>query len=105
MVDSATTHYFISTVQLQQIEHENLHHGMTGLLHWGWQALTIVLADNSKVHAAKKVTLALQLGANAPCALDLFVVPRLNHPMILGMSWLRRSNPLIDWRTREVTLR
>ena len=105
MVDSGATHNFISTVQLQQIEHDNLQHGVTGVLHWGWQALTIVLADNSKEHAAKKVTLALQLGANAPCALDFIVVPRLNHPMILGMSWLRRFNPLIDWRTREVTLR
>ena len=105
MVDSGATHNFISMVQLQQIEHDNLQHGVTGVLHWGWQALTIVLADNSKVHAAKKVTLALQLGANAPCALDFFVVPRLNHPMILGMSWLRRFNPLIDWHTREVTLR
>ena len=92
-------------MQLQQIEHDNLQHGMTGVLHWGWQALTIVLADNSKVHAAKKVTLALQLSANAPCVLDFFLVPRLNHPMILSISWLRRFNPLIDWRTHEVTLR
>ena len=105
MVDSGATHNFISTVQLQQIEHDNLQHGMTGVLHWGWQALTIVLADNSKVHAAKKVTLALQLGANAPCALDFFIVLRLNHPIILGMSWLMRINPLIDWRMRKVTLR
>ena len=105
MVDSGATHNFISTVQLQQTEHDNLQHGMTGVLHWVWQALMIVLADNSKVHAAKKVTLALQLGAYVPCALDFFVVPRLNHPMILGMSWLRHFNPLIDWHTREVTLR
>ena len=105
MVDSGATHNFISTVQLQQIEHDNLQHGVTGVLHWGWQALTIVLADNSKVHAAKKVTLALQLGANVPCALDFFVVLRLNHPMILGMSWLWHFNPLIDWCMREVTLR
>ena len=105
MVDSGATHNFISTVQLQQIEHENLQHGVTGVFHWGWQALTIVLADNSKVHAAKKVTLALQLGANAPCALDFFVVPRLNHPMILGMSWLWHFNPLIGWHTCEVSLR
>ena len=66
MVDGAATHNFISTVQLQQIEHENLQHGMTGVLHWGWQALTIILADNSKLHAVKKVILALQLGTNVP---------------------------------------
>ena len=89
MVDSKATHNFISIVQLQQTEHDNLQHGATGVLHRGWKVLMIVLADNSKVHAANKVTIALQLGANVPCAFDSFVIPRLNHPMILGISWTR----------------
>ena len=67
-IDSRVTHNFISIVQLQQIEHDNLQYIMTGVLPWGWQAPNIVIEDNSKVHAAKKVTLALQFGScKDPC--------------------------------------
>ena len=36
--------------------------------------------------------------------IDFLVVPRLNHPLILGLQWLRDHNPRINWTTMTVTL-
>lgn len=32
------------------------------------------------------------------------VVPELNVPVLLGMPWLRTTNPVIDWKLGTVTL-
>ena len=37
-------------------------------------------------------------------AVEFRVVPKLNHPVIFGMSWLAEFNPQIDWHTRSVQL-
>ena len=32
------------------------------------------------------------------------MVPKLNHPVIFGMSWFAKFNPQIDWHNHSVQL-
>ena len=40
-----------------------------------------------------------------PVAVEFFhVVPKIDHPVIFGMSWFTEFNPQIDWHNYSVQL-
>lgn len=67
---------------------------------------TITLADGSRKSSHMCVKqLQLRLGDHTE-AIDLTVMPLKNHDfdLVLGMPWLTRVNPLIDWAHRTLTI-
>ena len=48
------------------------------------------------------VPLILQLGDHQE-ALMFYVITSPRHPVILGLSWLKAQNPLVDWRNHSIT--
>ena len=101
MVDSGATHNFISNNMLDIIK-SALH----DCVKW-WYAsepLWVSLADNSVVLLTKIVVLSVQIGEHVQQDIEFHVVPRLNHPLILGLQWLHIVNPTIDWNTLNITL-
>ena len=101
MVDLGATPNFISNNMLDIIK-SALH----DRIKW-WhdsEPLRASLADNSVVLSAKIVVLSVQIGEHVLQNIEFHVVPRLNHPLILGLQWLRIANPTIDWSTLNITL-
>ena len=62
----------------------------------------VTLADGRLLtHSARQVTLEYTVAGVAQR--DIFLVaPIGDHSLILGMPWLERVNPRIDWRTKSV---
>jgi hypothetical protein len=68
---------------------------------------TITLADGSRQSSRMCVKqLQLRLGEHTE-TIDLTVMPLKHHDfdVVLGMPWLSRANPLIDWAHRTLTIR
>ena len=101
MVDSGATHNFISNNMLDIIK-STLHN----YVKWrhASEPLRVSLADNSVVLFTKIAVLSVQIGEHVRQDIDFHVVPHLNHPLILGLQWLRIANPTIDWSTLNITL-
>ena len=101
MVDSGATHNFISNNMLDIIK-SALHDCVK------WQhasePLRVSLADNSVVLSTKIAVLSVQIGEHVRQDIEFNVIPRLNHPLILGLQWLCIANPTIDWSTLNITL-
>ena len=73
---------------------------------WRWsKPLQVRLADKSTVISSKITDLPIQFAPDSkPVMIAFRVVPRLNHGVILGMTWFSRFNPSIDWSKRRVML-
>ena len=101
MVDSGATHNFISTTML-----DILKSNAPNAVQWQYtsQLLRVSLADTTIVLWTKLATIKVMLNNGSVQPIDFRVVPRLNHPLILGLQWLREHNPRIDWTTMTVTL-
>ena len=101
MVDLGAAHNFISTNMLDTIKSAS-----HDFVKW-WHAsepLQVSLADNSVVLSMKIAILLLQIGEHVRQDIEFHVIPRLNHPLILGLQWLCIANPTIDWSTLNITL-
>uniref|UniRef100_A0A3B3SFD0 DUF4939 domain-containing protein n=1 Tax=Paramormyrops kingsleyae TaxID=1676925 RepID=A0A3B3SFD0_9TELE len=46
----------------------------------------------------------LTVGALHTEQMEVFVLPQAKDPLILGLPWLRKHNPSIDWRAGEITM-
>ena len=68
------------------------------------ETLRVSLADKSVVLSTKIAVLSVQIGEHVRQEIEFHVVPRLNHPLILGLQWLRIANPTIDWSMLNITL-
>ena len=101
MVDSGATHNFISDNMLDIIKSAS--HDCVKWRHAS-EPLRVSLADNSVVLSTKIAVLSVQIGEHVRQNIEFHVVPRLNHPLILGLQWLRIANPTIDWSTLNITL-
>ena len=101
MVDSGAKHSFISNNMLDIIK-STLHDCVK------WQnasePLRVNLADNSVVLLMKIAVLLVQIGEHVQQDIEFHVVLCLNHPLILGLQWLRIANPTIDWSMLNITL-
>ena len=64
--------------------------------------MEVHLADNSLVISHQTVHLPLQFADSAIYTVK-FEVSALNHAIILGMLFLHKLNPSIDWKTHTIT--
>lgn len=71
------------------------------------QKVEVRLADNKLVHHSGIVPkLRCKLGTYVFTLNRVMVLPCLeDEDLILGMDWLHRSNPSIDWVTRSIYVR
>ena len=101
MVDSGATHNSISTTILDILKAT-----APAEVHWRHMSepLRVSLADRTVVLSTKLATIKVMLDNGIVQPIDFRVVPRLNHPLILGLQWLRDHNPRINWTTMTVTL-
>ena len=67
-------------------------------------ATRVVLADGRSHTISQGVQNAELCIASYRDSLDLEAVPLGHYEIILGVPWLERTNPQIDWRTRRLTL-
>ena len=93
MVDSGATHNFILSSMLEIVKT-----AAPNCVQWrhASKPLRVSLADDTVVLSTKLATISLQFAEDFHQTVEFRVVPRLNHPIILGMSWLRLTNPSID---------
>ena len=101
MVDSGATHNFISNNMLDIIKSAS--HDCVKQRHAS-EPLQVSLGDDSVVLSTKIVVLSVQIGEHVRQDIEFHVIPRLNHPLILGLQWLRIANPTIDWSMLNITL-
>ena len=101
MVDSGATHNFISNKMLDIIKSAS--HDCGKWRHAS-EPLRVSLADNFVVFSMKIAVFLVQIGEHVQHDIESYVVPRLNHPLILGLQWLCIANPTIDWSTLNITL-
>ncbi|KAI3638678.1 hypothetical protein MIR68_003176 [Amoeboaphelidium protococcarum] len=69
------------------------------------QSITVKFADGNEDHCTKIIhqTTPLQLHIGEHIETITFLVTQLSQDIILGMSWLKQHNPLIDWIQEKVT--
>ena len=91
MVDSGATHSFVTKAVAEAV----------GQQVKTKQKLVVMLADGSNVTTTDAVGLLLgvQRDDSAPCSMDMVarVLPQLTTDGILGMDFLRKYNPHVDW--------
>src|SRR5204862_4683990 len=92
MIDSGATLNFIHEFIVQQLS----------LKTTPCQTTRVTLADGRVLtHATRQVTLRYHI-ANVPQEDTFLVAPIGDHSIILGMPWLERVNPQMDWPTKTV---
>ena len=101
MVDLGATHSFISNNMLDIIKSAS--HDCIKWRHAS-EPLRISLADNSVVLLTKIAVFSVQIGEHVQQDIEYHVIPRLNHPFILGLQWLHIANPTIDWSMLNIIL-
>ena len=42
--------------------------------------------------------------STTPVAVELYVFPKVNHPVIFGISWFAEFNPQADWHNHSISL-
>ena len=57
---------------------------------------------SSSIVTKATVPLILQLGTHQE-ALSFYLITSPRHPIILGLSWLKANNPVIDWHNHSLT--
>ena len=65
------------------------------------EAIEVHSTENSLVFSHQIVYLPLQYSDGAIHTIEFWVVPALNHAIILGMPFLYTLNSRIDWKTQE----
>ena len=61
------------------------------------------LADKSTVVSHQIVQLPLKFADGAVYTVEFWVIPVLNHAIILGIPFLNIFNPSINWKTHTIT--
>ena len=87
LLDSGASHSFIAANIICEL----------GLKTHFADALEVALADNSVVCLREVVDLPVHFACNAMQEITCCIIPSLHSPIILGMDWLRKGNPHVDW--------
>lgn len=97
MIDSGATHNFADASIVHKLEQ------IAGkrLWHWVGKPLAIQLADHTTIYSHKAMTLALDIGGRNQ-HVDFAIIDQLNHPLVLGMRWLKTAQPIINWANNTV---
>ena len=100
MIDSGATHNFLSTTMVDILKST-----VPECILWRYSAepLRVSLADNTVVLSTKLASVKITFDGSDTQEIEFRVVPRLNHPLILGLQWLRQTNPVINWTALRVT--
>ena len=82
MVDSGASHNFISTTMLSMLKST-----VPDVVAWRYSSepLRVLLADWTVVLSTKIATLKLKFDDGSVHCVEFRAVPRLNHPLILGL--------------------
>jgi transposase InsO family protein len=64
--------------------------------------VSLQIADGSSIPAVTHETENLTLKIGNDVTTIRFLIAELNHPIILGLPWLRQFNPKIDWKTKTL---
>lgn len=95
MIDSGATHNFMSvrTAERSRLKLQNCN------------VMRVRLANGVVVFSKQCVSASVSFGQGVVHRDVAFrVVPELNVPVLLGMPWLRTTNPAIDWKLGTVSL-
>ena len=98
LLDFDASHNFIALSQLKQFALNSKD--------WRWaKPLQVKLADKSSVISSQIANYFVQFapGTN-PVAVEFHVVPKLNYPVIFGISWFAEFNSQIDWHNHSAQL-
>ena len=87
LLDSGASHSFVAA---------NIIHELGLKIHVA-DALEVALADNCVVCLRKVVDLPVCFACNATQEIACRIIPSLHSPIILGIDWLRKWNPRVDW--------
>ena len=82
MVDSGASHNFISTTMLSMLKST-----VPDAVAWRYSSepLRVLLADRTVVLSTKIASLTLKFDDGSVHCVEFCTVPRLNHPLILGL--------------------
>ena len=82
MIDSGATHNFLSTTMV-----DILNSTVPECILWRYSAepLRVSLADNTVVFPTKLASIKITFDGSDTQEIEFRVVPRLNHPLILGL--------------------
>ena len=86
-MDSGTSHSFVAANIIREL----------GLKTRFVDALEVLLADNSIVCSCEVADLHVHFACNAMQDITCRIIPSLHLPIILGVDWLRKWNPHVDW--------
>ena len=85
-----------------------IHEGLVralGLIIHPCTPMLVTIANGTKLHHANRVVILKFTLAGVEHQETFLVAPLGNNQMILGMPWLERVNPLIDWKLRTLIYR
>ena len=69
------------------------------------QTFTGQLSDKYYIISLQIAIIFVQFASETtPVAAEFRVVPKVNNPVIFGMSWFAELNSQIDWHTHSVSL-
>ena len=87
LLDSGASHSFVAANIIREL----------GLKMHFVDALEVALTDNSVVYLHEVVDLPVCFACNATRETACCIIPSLHSPIILGIDWLRKWNPHVDW--------
>ena len=87
LLDSGASHSFVAANIIREL----------GLKMHFVDALEVALTDNSVVCLREVVDLPVRFACNATQEIACRIIQSLHSPIILGMDWLRKWNPHVDW--------
>ena len=87
LLDSGASHSFVAANIIREL----------GLKTHFADALEVALTDNSVVCLCEVVDLPVHFACNATQEIACRIIPSLHSPIILGMDWLRKWNPHVNW--------
>ena len=72
------------------------------------KVMEVMLTDSSQVSVMHTCLMPLIVHADRDIALHtvvkLYILPQLNHDIVLGINWLMDTNPIIDWQACTVSV-
>ena len=87
LLDSGASHSFVTANIICEL----------GLKTCFVDALEVALVDNSVVCLHEVVDLPVHFACNAMQEIACRIILLLHSPIILGMDWLKKWNPHVDW--------
>ena len=92
MIDSGASYCFLSAATATH----------AGLTPQPAKPMTVILADGTSILSSQSCLFCMYVTATVVLSVDACIVDKLSHDLVLGIDWLRKYNPAIDWATYSV---